>query len=178
MGCTEASVFLKIALVIFPIALILQIVGLATPNWSSVSATISGQTITQSNGLWAVCASSNGEKQCQNYDIVEDWVVACRAFAIIGMATVAAAAILEVLCTVALSKSSHKIAYILDVIIAFLGAGAVILACIIWAAKISDSGASAGLSLELSYSFGLSIAAGLLSGIGGILATIDLCKSS
>ncbi|XP_033751726.1 claudin-18-like [Pecten maximus] len=172
MGCSDSSVLLKIAFVILPLALVLQIAGLATPSWSSITASIKGVSASQSIGLWATCATEAGKSQCVSYTDVEDWLKVCRAFAIIGMLAVAAAAILEVLCTVALSKDSHKIAYILATIIAFVGAGACILACIIWAAKVGDvlSG------LDLSYSFALSIVAGGLSGIGGILVAIDLCK--
>ncbi|XP_033751725.1 uncharacterized protein LOC117335677 [Pecten maximus] len=177
MGFSDSSVLLKIALVILPLALILHIVGLATPSWSAISVSVAGVSASQSIGLWSTCGTTAGNTECVSFDDVpnlevSDWLKACRAFGIIGVLAVAAAAILAVLCTVALSKDSHKIAYILATVIAFVGAAACILSCIIWAGKVDDLIAG----LDLSYSFALSIVAGVLAGIGGILEAIDLCK--
>ncbi|XP_060066731.1 uncharacterized protein LOC132547015 [Ylistrum balloti] len=172
MGFSESSVLLKIALVVLPLALILHIVGLATPHWSSHSVTEQGITIGAVVGLWKGCLSENGASQCTSYDDVPGWLNGCRAFGIIGVLAVAAAAILEALCTIALSKDTHKIAFILSTITAFVGAGSIILCAIIWAAKASDLSSTG----DLAWSFGLSIAGGVLAGLGGLLVSINLCQ--
>ncbi|XP_060066766.1 uncharacterized protein LOC132547035 [Ylistrum balloti] len=174
MGFSESSVLLKIALVVLPLALILHIAGLATPNWSSASASANGQSVSSTAGLWKACLEGGGEKLCESYETVLDWIKACQAFGIIGVLAVAAAAILEVLCTVVFSKDTHKVAYILAAMTAFSGAGCIIVTAIIWAAKASEISSL----LDLSWSFGLSIAGGVLAGIGGVLGAIDLCQTS
>ncbi|XP_069134021.1 uncharacterized protein [Argopecten irradians] len=178
MGFSEASVLLKVALFILPLALILQIVGLATPNWSSVSGSRSGITVTANVGLWKACSSiSNTGSECVTYPDVLDWMKSSRAFAIIGMLGVAAAAILEALCTIVLNKASHKMAYILATVTAFIGAAAIILSVIIWGVNNDELGTTAdGSPYDLSWSLFISIVGGVLSGIGGVLVTIDLCQ--
>ncbi|OWF56761.1 uncharacterized protein LOC110459277 [Mizuhopecten yessoensis] len=175
MGFSDSSALLKIALILLPLALILHIVGIATPNWSSYSASSGAVSTSLSYGLWKLCVEVNGVSECANYPNVQDWVKACQAFGIIGVLAVAGAAILEVLCTIVLSKATHKVAFIAAAITAFVGAASIILSAIIWSAKVTEFG---NTELDLSWSFGLSITGGVLAGIGGILVALDLCQNT
>ncbi|OWF56760.1 uncharacterized protein C16orf52 homolog [Mizuhopecten yessoensis] len=175
MGFSDSSSLLKTALAVFPLALILHIVGLATPSWATNSGSSGGISFRVTAGLWKQCNTVHGETECIIYPQPEDWQKACQAFGIIGVLAVSAAAILEGLCTVLLTKSKHKIFFIATTLLAFLGAGSIILTAIIWAAKIFELQLT---DLVLSWSFGLSIAGAVLSGVGGILMAIDLCQNS
>ncbi|OWF56759.1 uncharacterized protein LOC110459122 [Mizuhopecten yessoensis] len=172
MGFSDSSILLKIALVILGLASILQIVGLATPNWSSALTPAGDASISSSFGLWKFCFSALGKSDCDSYPDAEDWLKICRAFAVIGVLAVIGATVLEVLCTLALSKATHKIVFILATLAAFVGAASIILAAIIWGAKTSDL----GTGITLDWSFALSILAGVLAGIGGLLVALDICK--
>ncbi|XP_060082660.1 uncharacterized protein LOC132561957, partial [Ylistrum balloti] len=111
--------------------------------------------------------------------ILPIWFKVCRATIIVGAVVVANAAVLELLCTVVLSKASHKIVFILTTLAAFFGAACILSMAILWAYKIRHgflTGDVDELVLNLSWSFGLSIAGGLLAGIGGLLVAIDFCR--
>jgi len=54
MGFAESSVFLKVCLVVFPLSVILQSVGIATPNWLSAEE----HGIILRIGLWKACQES------------------------------------------------------------------------------------------------------------------------
>jgi len=54
MGVADASIFVKACLVVLPIALLLQIIGIATNYWTTKEVS----TLTINVGLWKSCVES------------------------------------------------------------------------------------------------------------------------
>ncbi|XP_021339228.1 uncharacterized protein LOC110440455 [Mizuhopecten yessoensis] len=172
------SVFVKISLVVLVIGLFFHIIGVSTPNWSTYSISL----VTVKLGLWKYCFSSLGTTVCTSYGGITltdgDWIKACQAMGILGVLTIIAAIILNVLCVAVLTKQDHKIAFILTPTLAFIGAGCIFIANMVWGAKISDWSfiiASAN-DLALGWSFALSLVGGLFAVAGGVLFGVGFTK--
>lgn len=56
MGFSEAPLLQKIALVLYPLSSLLEIIGIASPYWVSVSETIQSQSIKFNLGIWKACS--------------------------------------------------------------------------------------------------------------------------
>ncbi|XP_076456927.1 uncharacterized protein LOC143291142 [Babylonia areolata] len=117
MGFVMPHAIILVAGGVVGLALILQIVGLATPAWVTFELTypvLGVQTVSYNIGLWKVCASGNCRKisfssptfgDDDDDDDVPDWLNACRAFGILGVLAMAASLFCAVLTCVMSDKA-------------------------------------------------------------------------
>ncbi|XP_059164758.1 epithelial membrane protein 1-like [Physella acuta] len=143
---------------------VLHIVGLATPEWSTSNVV----GISYSAGLWKGCADG----YCVEYPQTTAALEACEAMAIIGMffslfAITAVGILLVCKITGILAVSSaHHIAAALS-IISFVF---ILIGIIVWGAEVHASNSN----FKIGYSFILSIVGGVLIAIGGIMYSCSM----
>lgn len=174
MGFSDAKLVQKIALFLFPLSCLLEVIGLASPYWISVSETIQGQTLSLNFGIWKSCALS----MCGDITNAPGWLNGVRALEILGMLAVIVASVFTALSIFMSSESMQRMGKIIAVILGFVAAVFILIGVIIFTAKLTDLDTSGGiidLIHYLSWAFGMCIAAAILSGIGGILSILALC---
>ncbi|XP_076456926.1 uncharacterized protein LOC143291141 [Babylonia areolata] len=162
MGFAMPHMIILIAGGAVGLALILQIVGAATPGWATkeVSTRVHGivVTIDASIGLWKscqgdVCATISFGRAVD----LPAWFNACRAFSILGILVMAA----SLACTALICFLSDKAKMFALVAMAAAAAGA---GCTLieFAVFAGENPWTSSLDFDLGYSFGLTIVACLL----------------
>lgn len=171
MGFSEAPLVQKIALVLYPLSCLLEIIGMASPYWVSASETIQG--IKFNLGIWTSCFLTI----CQNITDAPGWLNGVRALEILGMLAIIVASVCTALSIFMSSESMQRMGKIVAVVTSFVAAAFIIVGVAIYAAKLVSLDPSNGaldLLHYLSWAFGLCIAAAILSGIGGVLSILAL----
>lgn len=149
MGFNEASLLLKVGLVLMGLGLLLDLIGFVSDYWSAAD-TVYG---TAHNGLWDVAYPPS-------------WFEAVQAFETIGFIAAIASLVLVILYIFVPATAGKKIVFILSMLACFAAAGCIILGIIIYGAKMDN----------LSWSFVLCTIAGIIFGISGILLIVDMLK--
>ncbi|KAL8623351.1 hypothetical protein ACOMHN_054935 [Nucella lapillus] len=159
MGFTMPHIFILVGAAIVGLALLLQIIGFATPIWAT--RMVQGDTLEL--GLWGACRKG----YCQSYAAVADSLEAVRAFGILAiLALVGSLACAVLTCFMAGKKIIPLVAFICAVVAAF---------CIL--IEFAVFAGEAGSNVTYGYSFGLTIVAWLLSIAGAVLLFLGYMKS-
>ncbi|KAK7463935.1 hypothetical protein BaRGS_00038072, partial [Batillaria attramentaria] len=139
MGFKMPHIAVIIGLVCIGVALIFQIVGLATTGWTS------GRTAVQSGF---------------GFVTVDDWLEACRAFSIIGLLVIVGSLVVGVL----ICFMDNKMLPMIAAILAFVAAFCLLIEFAVFAGEYEDAVGDA----DLGYSFALTIVAFLLCIAAGV----------
>ncbi|KAK7091665.1 hypothetical protein V1264_009321 [Littorina saxatilis] len=140
------------------VALLFQIVGVATPEWSVVD--------TISRGLWKSCKNDVCTTYSSDIDF-PDWFEACRAFGILGVLVLVGCLVVGILI---LFMEFDKLP-IIATILAFVGAFCILIEFAVYA---GESGAE---SDQYGYSFALTIVAWILAIVAGICFIVGKGKA-
>lgn len=138
-----------VGLVCIGVALIFQIIGLATTGWLEIKAFDYGQ------GLWELCSGSD----CQTISTGDglEWLDAVRAFGILGILAIGACLIAGIL----VCFSENKILPMIAMIIAFVAAFCIMIEFAVYAGEGGNAGYDYGYSFALTIvAFVLCLAAG------------------
>ncbi|XP_059142023.1 epithelial membrane protein 1-like [Physella acuta] len=147
-----------IGLVVAGVGLLLEIVGLSTPEW------VVNSYHSSTMGLWEAC----GLGLCVSFTTKSREIEVCEAFAILGMlAAIAAVAVAVIyLVLAAMGKNKKVIAIIVAV------AAVASLVCVIICVCVFDHYFIPGQGAKAGYSFILNIIGGILTAIGGVLVAV------
>nr|KAI8739110.1 epithelial membrane protein 1-like [Biomphalaria glabrata] len=164
--------------ILLSLGVLLHIVGLATPNWSSACSTSGSKTkhesatMTMTYGLWKMCIGTDACMELPSQTLTDEWRAA-GAFAILGMLAGLGALGLACMYFVmrVLAKPEMKM---LKVIV--LAAGSVALLCVVISTSCYGGGVhqklkenTAGFQcVYVGYSLILSAIGGILICIGGV----------
>lgn len=155
MGFKMPHIGVIVGLVCIGVALIFQIIGLATTGWSEIKAADYGV------GLWKTCTGS----KCDTYstDNIPDWLNAVRAFGILGILAIGACLVAGIL----ICFSENKILPMLAMIIAFVAAFCIMIEFAVYAGERNKT-ANVGFATDYGYSFALTIVAFVLCLAAGV----------
>ncbi|KAK7459686.1 hypothetical protein BaRGS_00038989 [Batillaria attramentaria] len=161
MGFKMPHIAVIIGLVCIGVALIFQIVGLATTGWTSgrtaVQSGFGFVTVDVDRGLWSACSGSS----CADYSgDLPDWLEACRAFSIIGLLVIVGSLVVGVL----ICFMDNKMLPMIAAILAFVAAFCLLIEFAVFAGEYEDAFGDA----DLGYSFALTIVAFLLCIAAGV----------
>eukprot|EP00745_Piridium_sociabile_P037219 TRINITY_DN6747_c0_g1_i3.p1 TRINITY_DN6747_c0_g1~~TRINITY_DN6747_c0_g1_i3.p1 ORF type:complete len:159 (-),score=31.67 TRINITY_DN6747_c0_g1_i3:53-529(-) len=157
MGFTMPHITILIAAGVVGLALLFQIIGVATPGWIVVSAS------DYKSGLWESCVGG----RCTKFDDVGDSAKACRAFGILGIFAMAASFACGLLICF---MSDMKIFTLLAPLAAAAGAFCAMIEFAVYAGE-ADS------TKYLDYSFALTVVAFVLCGAAAVLFFLGRSKS-
>jgi len=149
MGFNEATLFVKVSVILLPIAFLLDLIGIATSYWVSWPA----YGYNYHSGLW-------------DFYNEPSWLEATQAFEVLGFIAGLAALVLIILYIFVPATSGKRIVFILTLVMCFAAAGCIILGIVIYGSKSS----------HLSWSFALCTIAGIIFGVAGVLLLLDFCK--
>lgn len=168
MGFTMPHVLILVGAAVTALALLLQIVGFATPAWITGTSIIRIQsstiTVDFNSGLWSFC---NGDK-CQDFDLSVDWLKAVRAFGVLGILAFVGSVVCAVLtCFFPGQKLFPMVAGV---------AAAAASVCIMIEFAVYAGEIQVG-SLDFGYSFALTIVAFLLGIVAAVLFFMGMGKT-
>ncbi|XP_076456924.1 uncharacterized protein LOC143291138 [Babylonia areolata] len=152
-----------IATGVMAVAMILQIVGVATPSW--VSGKVQ-QGATSSAGLWRICATAQDKEACVDWPVVPDWLDASRAFGILSLLLMIAASGLGVFASM---KHDSRGVLLLAAVSGGLGALCSLISFGVFAGEKDDSFPNV---FDYDYSFGLCVVAAVLGCIGSVICLV------
>ncbi|XP_076456925.1 uncharacterized protein LOC143291140 [Babylonia areolata] len=143
------------------LAAILQIVGVATPSWISATENV------VHFGLWRYCAKAtvDGDDTCIAFPDEPSWLLASRAMGIVAIVSMLSAAGFGAIILVKPDK--EVLGLRISPSFSSIGASTSIISFAIFAGKFSDVFAQDSSILHFDYSFGLCVAAAILSAIAG-----------
>ncbi|XP_076456529.1 uncharacterized protein LOC143290876 [Babylonia areolata] len=188
MGFVMPHVIILVAGGVVGLALIFQIVGLATPGWTTGEESLSvgnhenggpngikgdtslqakypgksgnGIKNTYSGGLWKVCIGDSCFESSSSPSDDSGWLYACRAFGILGMLAMVASLICAVL--ICFMSDKAKMFTLVAAGAAAVGAACCMIEFAVYAGK-DPTHSLPGLDVSLGYSFALTILAFLLA---------------
>ncbi|KAL4229493.1 hypothetical protein ACF0H5_012533 [Mactra antiquata] len=161
MGFGDASIFLKVVLILLIVAFVIQILGVALPYWYAEdfgSASYNG-------GLFRSCNEVLNKKKCSSIKNPADWFAATQAFELIGLFLIIGALVLTIV--VVFVKNDMKILKLVAWILSFCAFGFIIIGIIIYGAEATH------LLKEYSGAFAITIIAGLVCLAAGVLGLLD-----
>ncbi|KAK7092130.1 transmembrane protein 47-like [Littorina saxatilis] len=150
MGFKMPHITVIIGVVCMGVALLFQIVGVATAGWLTQN--------TVGYGLWSVC-DDNGN--CVDYTIIPDWFDAVRTFGILGLLVIIGAVVVGVL--IMFMENQHLA--LIAAVISFVAAVCLLIEFAVFAGEHEEI---FGSTLDYGYSFALTIVAFLLCLAGGV----------
>ncbi|XP_076456742.1 uncharacterized protein LOC143291042 [Babylonia areolata] len=143
------------------IAMILQIVGVATPSWMSGEIR---QGVSSRAGLWRICAEAYDVEECVDWPTVPEWLDATRALGVLALLLMAASSGLSVF---VLIKPDNRLTVTLATICCGLGAACSVTSFGVFVGKEDEQFPTEVYSYD--YSFGLCVAAAAMGCIGSVL---------
>ncbi|XP_071079191.1 uncharacterized protein [Haliotis cracherodii] len=154
MGFSEASVLSKVGLGLAGAALLFDVIGFATDSWMAASGSIDFST-----GLFKMCSVG----VCVSIDTEEDWLKGTKALVILGF--LLGLGSLAVIIVYLFFKTDQMLFKTVGLALSFAAAGFTIIGIIVFAAK----GTEGSKTMNLSWSFALTIIGGLLYSATGIV---------
>ncbi|XP_061172620.1 uncharacterized protein LOC133181966 [Saccostrea echinata] len=164
----EVSKFFVIGFVLQIIALVIDIVGFASPYWIKGESSIDGIKVEAHGGLWKYCISSDFSGQdvsnCNQVVTNAGWFKAVQAFACLGLICLLIA-VVALPIKLRLDKASllH-----LSAGLTFAGAICILISIAVFAAKEKESGATG----HFHFAFAFCVIAMILAIPAGILIIV------
>ncbi|XP_071080271.1 uncharacterized protein [Haliotis cracherodii] len=154
MGFSEASVLSKVGLGLAGAALLFDVIGFATDSWMAASGSNDFST-----GLFKMCNVG----VCVSINTEEDWLKGTKALVILGF--LLGLGSLAVIIVYLFFKTDQMLFKTVGLALSFAAAGFTIIGIIVFAAK----GTEDSKTMNLSWSFALTIIGGLLYCATGIV---------
>ncbi|XP_062584113.1 uncharacterized protein LOC134245888 [Saccostrea cucullata] len=168
----EASKFLLIALVLTICAVVFQLIGLASPYWTVIDATL----VKINSGLWKMCTEtvSTGDTKCEDVTIPDgykDDINAVRAMGILGLLVLVVAVIMTVLKLFVLKEKKPVLFGAVGT--AFAGGVFILISIAIYADRAKEMNT---FDYDYHFAFALSII-GMIAAIGaGAVMLVEIIK--
>ncbi|XP_021377531.1 uncharacterized protein LOC110465780 isoform X2 [Mizuhopecten yessoensis] len=159
MGGVAESPTNLVALLMIAVGFVLNTIGFAAPYW--VTSPLGSRF-----GLWMYCDFLDNCYQWDSDGITFAKFEQIRAFEGLGFVGTLAVLLFTVLYLCVPKVSGNKILGILDVLVCFASAGAILIGVIIFGSEQSN----------LGWAFGLSTAGGILFGLAGVLIILAMCR--
>ncbi|XP_033727212.1 uncharacterized protein LOC117316641 [Pecten maximus] len=159
MGGVGESPKSLVALLMIAVGFVLNTIGFAAPYWVTVS-------LGSRFGLWMYCDFLDNCHQWDSDGITFAKFDQVRAFEGLGFVGTLVVLFFTVLYICVPKVAGNKILGILDVLVCFASAGAILIGVVIFGTEHSD----------LGWAFGLSTAGGVLFGLAGVLLILTLCR--
>ncbi|CAL1539312.1 unnamed protein product [Lymnaea stagnalis] len=179
------NVLALVAVCIIGVGVLLHIIGLATPEWSTDSGV---NDLATTLGLWKLCQTNSLFDICADYpfkllkhtmfhnpDEIESSIKACEAFAILGMLAsflgLAMAALSVAFPMMGKPKNAmFPVLSLAGCVASFL---CILIAISVWGVRVHNKSIyplALDTTFDIGYSFILSIIGGILIQVGGVLA--------
>ncbi|XP_061164959.1 protein NKG7-like [Saccostrea echinata] len=159
---------LHIALVLTAVAVICQLIGLASPYWVAYES----PSINAHSGLWKVCFEiiRTEKTECQDIETMEDWFKAVRAMSILGFLVLLVPVVLLLLKLFVLKEQKQLLLAAIGA--AFAGALFILISIAVYSGKKNEMFASS-ISINFHFAFVFCII-GMLAAIGsGVVMLVE-----
>ncbi|XP_061180387.1 uncharacterized protein LOC133188929 [Saccostrea echinata] len=167
----EASKFLLIALVTTICAAVFQLIGLASPYWIFIDATL----LKINSGLWKTCTELvlTGDNECTDVELTDDdWLKAVRAMSVLGFLVLVVAAVMAILKLFVLKDK--QIILFVAIGTAFAGAVFILISVAVYAAKTNDLYENSDFNYHFAFAFSI---IGMIAAIGaGVVMLVEIMK--